>query len=304
MRQTVFSCLQRRRQRAGFTLIELLVVIAIIAILIGLLLPAVQKVREAAARSQCQNNLKQMGLAFQNYHDTYLGFPYERNASGPGGKALSFYVMILPFIEQQNMYNSFLANGVAGLQPVKMYLCPSRRSTSVGPKDDYCTSGNPLYNTGPPYYPAILANTSSVTLSVVTNGNGSSNTLMLAHKLINPTNYNIAYPNNGPQDTNFSDNGFGGFSSNSNNCGGDDHVRCDDANGGGCENGKGYMQDNNCVTDMNHMGGPHPGAAPVLYADGSVRQYNYGYTAAGLADAATFAALWTYTSLPIPVPAP
>jgi prepilin-type N-terminal cleavage/methylation domain-containing protein len=100
------------RRGRGFTLIELLVVIAIIAILIGLLLPAVQKVREAAARSQCSNNLKQMSLALINCADTHQGklpgaagrypndFPSANNAYGP-----VFYV-ILPFMEQQAIYNS------------------------------------------------------------------------------------------------------------------------------------------------------------------------------------------------------
>ena len=83
-------------RRRGFTLIELLVVIAIIAVLIALLLPAVQQAREAARRTQCKNNLKQMGLAMHNYHDTFMGFPNGNIASSAGGWGMSWYMRILP----------------------------------------------------------------------------------------------------------------------------------------------------------------------------------------------------------------
>src|SRR4051794_4313694 len=100
------------RQRIAFTLIELLVVIAIMAILLGLLVPAVQKVRDAAARIQCQNNLKQIGIALHSYESSFRAFPQGRNQYPKVVSALS---RLLPFVEQANLgklvnYDSTLAD--------------------------------------------------------------------------------------------------------------------------------------------------------------------------------------------------
>ncbi len=140
--------------RPAFTLVELLVVIAIIGILVGLLLPAVQAAREAARRMQCSNNVKQLGLSFHNYHDTFRNFPINyawRNRPGLGGGGLaisdtgkSWPQMILPFIEQNNLFNNIdfgvglrLSGGIPGTAAaiqrnrdvaatvIPGYLCPS-----------------------------------------------------------------------------------------------------------------------------------------------------------------------------------
>ncbi len=202
-------------KRKGFTLIELLVVIAIIAILIGLLLPAVQKVRSAAARIQCANNLKQLGLAAFNYEGTYQRFPSGVNlpftaavaggqSAGPviPGTYLPLFGALLPYVEQDNLYKQMnfttsqygntLGAGSPGATVVKTYFCPA----DVAPNQTTYTTGGKTYYFGANSYggnpgvygfytssmdqTGIFYINSSVTIAGITDG--TSNTLMFGER--------------------------------------------------------------------------------------------------------------------------
>jgi prepilin-type N-terminal cleavage/methylation domain-containing protein/prepilin-type processing-associated H-X9-DG protein len=205
----------RRSGRRGFTLIELLVVIAIIAILIGLLLPAVQKVREAAARAKCTNNIKQMSLGTVNMCDTYGGgqpgpipgsiglYPNNSPATGDGDGGCLF--MLLPFIEQNNLYLScYVGAGVDsrnGYLPtywqwsingaaVKTYICPSdftQQQNNNGSHASYGANGQ-VFREG--YWAR-----NTLTYPTSMQSDGTSNTIFYTDKLAQCYNGTV-YPNN------------------------------------------------------------------------------------------------------------
>jgi prepilin-type N-terminal cleavage/methylation domain-containing protein len=153
----VRTLLPGHTSRRGFTLIELLVVIAIIAILIALLVPAVQKVREAAARTQCTNNLKQIGLGCHNFESTFKRLPplYGGNKDGASLKFPTVWgsttVFLLPYIEQDNLYKKMSAGSPANVDPktatsqnnaVPTYACPADPSMSDGIQNGLTLGGS------------------------------------------------------------------------------------------------------------------------------------------------------------------
>ncbi len=162
-------------RRRGFTLIELLVVIAIIAILIGMLLPAVQKVREAAARSKCQNNLKQLGLALHSFESANGAFPPSGHHSGGDGNSWTTYV--LPYIEQEALFRIYkpnlgwrdTANRTVIQTPLSIFQCPS---APMNPRTDTSWWGNASGNPACGDYATINQNNTS---AAVYNGVSNSN---------------------------------------------------------------------------------------------------------------------------------
>jgi prepilin-type N-terminal cleavage/methylation domain-containing protein len=259
-----------RAGRYGFTLIELLVVIAIVAILMGLLLPAVQKVREAAARTQCRNNLKQMGLAFHNHHDTMGYFPsggwagmfppnYINGSPAVGTQQQAGWAFqLLPYLEGTNTWKAgaLIAIGT----PNKIFFCPSRRGPqTVSIPDAYVPplTGGPITHALCDYAASNKEGTGVIkqfyTTTIANITDGTSNTLLVADKRLN-----LAFLGRGASDDNQ------GYTAGWNN----DTIR---------KTTRPPQPDYNAPTGdgAGLFGSSHIGGINALFADASVQVINY-----------------------------
>ena len=262
-----------RRPRFGFTLIELLVVIAIIAVLIGLLLPAVQKVREAATRTKCQNNLKQIGVAFHNYHSAVGKLPPGGNAASAGASAASltnrdgtwsWSYHILPYIEQRAIFENPDPN-VPQSAPVATYICPSRRQVKA-----YNTGGTPdlrgmidyAVNVGssadaPGNYgqlDGVFMRTDKGQLKLNDIVDGTSSTVMAGEKRLNDNKWGLTVDDNEGYCT----------------AGWNDHEVYRS-----CILQPAMDEHDGSTGAQTEFGSPHPYAFMAIFADGSVRAVRY-----------------------------
>lgn len=295
--------------RSAFTLIELLVVIAIIAVLIGLLLPAVQKVREAASRMSCSNNMKQLGLAFHNYENTFSAFPPMYTDTGypqaPNHYCLTF---ILPYIEQDNLYKQIdlktsgyaVQNFLPFTQPIKTFMCPSAplqpTITYNVPSGKYQTlpAGVTQILMGRTDYaiasgaggtwvtqsigtqaiatgPGILEYNKTIKMSAVSDG--LSNTMLVAEDAGRPFRYGFGGAKRGAdRDGNGAAGGWGDP---------DSWFGVNGADGNLGTQGSGPVAVNG--SSDNEIYAFHPGGAHVLMGDGSVRLLKSTITLAHLA---------------------
>jgi prepilin-type N-terminal cleavage/methylation domain-containing protein len=264
------------RKRSGFTLIELLVVIAIIAILIGLLLPAVQKVREAAARMQSGNNLKQMGLAMHNFNDQQGALP-NNGTWGFGGTVLpaggthssSWAYKILPYMEQDNLWRNFNVT-----TPIKTYMNPGRPGSGLSDQSDNGPSGpvnqRPIgamtdYAGNWQVIHDFWGNRLTADLSIQNITDGSSNTILVGEKAL--SNWQFIPRRGHDWDESIGWGGSGGT--------------CRGAfwDSGASDQAGLIRRDTDTATHhWNAWGGPFAGGASFLMGDGSVTNIRHGAT--------------------------
>jgi len=298
----VSSRIQSRRVRTGFTLVELLVVIAIIGILVALLLPAIQAAREAARRTQCVNNLKQIGLGLQNYHDTYKTLPpgilfWPGNLPNPNGdnQMWGWSALILPQVEQQQLHDQMrvtswtlrqLLNQAVRTRdlvqsPLKVYRCPSDVTKDLPTNTPEPTQ---FYNNGPagpaanplpdPYYAAT------------SNYAGVVGLWDLDEPLINgPDNNGVLYPNSEVRLADILDGTSNTFAVGEKNftCSAGAWVGTRNSNGGGNQ-GNRYVLGRVSIrpnafwntTCYEGFSSYHPGGTQFVMCDGAVRFISEG----------------------------